>query len=164
MKRRNGALTRSEFLEFVKHVDKRFVELVGELKAQRHWTEVVVGGFQRRAGRNLEEMVAGCLRVALDMSGIRPEHLKLRQKLADEQGEIGPPGREYEIDLCASDGKSFLFEIKSTAGPEDIQRFSDKADLAAKKWGLKDPGRVFVTLEKSGEIQEACLRLQVTLA
>jgi hypothetical protein len=45
-----------------------------------------------------------------------------------------------------------------------VQRFSDKADLAAKKWGLKDPQRVFVTLEKGGEMQEICLRLGVTLA
>lgn len=135
-----------------------------ELKAQRHWTEIVVGGFQRRAGRNLEDMVAGCLRVALDMSGIKKEALKLRQRLVDEKGEIGPPGRTYEIDLYAADGRSFVFEIKSYAEPEDVERFSDKAYLAAQKWGLKDPQKVFVTLEKGGEIQETCLRLGVTLA
>lgn len=169
--RANNAITRSEFFAFVKQVDRRFEQVVEELKAQRqelkdqrHWTEIVVGGFQRRAGKNLEEMVAGCLRVALDMSGIRKESLKLRQKLLDDKGRIGPAGREYEIDLCLSDSKAFLFEIKSYAEPEDVQRFSDKADLAAEKWQLQSPGKVFVTLEKSVEIEETCLRFGITLA
>jgi hypothetical protein len=182
---RNDYLTRSEFRDFVERADRRFLSVLEEpktqreelkslgrgleaqgeeLRAQRHWTEIVVGGFQRRAGRNLEEMVAGCLRVALDMTGIKKEGLKLRRKLLDEKGEIGPPGREYEIDIYASNGKSFLFEIKRYAEPEDVQRFADKADLAVKKWGLEDPGRVFVTLEKSGEMQETCLRFGITLA
>jgi len=124
----------------------------------------VVGGFQRRAGRNLEEMVAGCLRVALDMIGIRKESIQLRRKLVDDQGEIGPRGRQYEIDLFAENGKNGFFEIKSMAEPEDVERFADKADLAARKWGISDAQKVFITLEKGGEVQETCLRLRVRLA
>jgi hypothetical protein len=112
-KKADDYLTRAEFRDFFERVDRRFLEVLGELKGQReelkgqreelklqreelkaqhHWTEIVVGGFQRRAGRNLEEMVAGCLRGALDMTGIRKEGLKLRQKLIDEKGEIRSSG------------------------------------------------------------------------
>jgi hypothetical protein len=175
---RNGHITREEFMIFAKQVDRRFEqvdrrfeEIVSELKAQReelkaqrHWTEVVVGGFQRRAGRNLEEMVAGCLRVALDMAGIRKEGIRMRQKFVDREGLIGLPGRSYEIDLYASDGTTFFFEIKSVAEPEDVERFAEKAKLASRILGVRKARKVLVTLEKGSEVQRACRRWRVTLA
>jgi len=41
-------------------------------------------------------------------------------------------GREYEIDLYASDTIPLVFEIKSYAEKEDVERFNDKAELFKK--------------------------------
>jgi hypothetical protein len=113
---------RSEFYEYMKKSDERFERLLQELRAFREdtnrrfeafdkrfdkvdrdfsdlkdWVGRVVGGFQRRAGRNQEDAVAGTLRIALGKE-VKPEHIMMRRKIRDDEGLIGRAGREYEID------------------------------------------------------------------
>ena len=132
-----------------KDMDRRFDD-------QKDWVGTVVGGFQRRAGRSLEDAVAGTLRVALRRKDIKPESLKLREKILDDEGLIGPKGRSYEIDLYGYNGESIIFEVKSYAEEEDVLRFNDKAELAKQKLGLVNPMKVFVTLDKSRDMIRAC--------
>ena len=114
----------------------RFDKVDTDFKDLKDWVGIVVGGFQRRAGRNLEDAVAGTLRIALDKE-VKLENIRMRTKIMDDDGMIGPKGRSYEIDLCVTNTESMIFEIKSYAEEEDIERFNDKAELALKHISLK---------------------------
>jgi len=143
-------------------IDKRFEEVYHrfdkmdrDFKDLKDWVGIVVGGFQRRAGRSLEDAVAGTLRIALGRE-VKPENIMMRKKITDDEGLIGPKGRSYEIDLCVTDTESLIFEIKSYAEEEDIERFNDKAELAIKKLGLKKVEKSLITLEKRPSVVELC--------
>ena len=143
-------------------IDKRFEEVYHRFDKMdrdfndlKDWVGIVVGGFQRRAGRNLEDAVAGTLRIALGRE-VKPENIMMRKKITDDEGLIGPKGRSYEIDLCVTDTESLIFEIKSYVEEEDIERFNDKAELAIKKLGLKKVQKALITLEKRPLVMELC--------
>jgi len=132
----------------MKRSDERFERLFNELRESREesnrrfeamerrfdnledWVGIVVGGFQRRAGRKLE-------------------------------GMIDPKGREYEIDLYITDGESLIFEIKSYAEEEDVERFNDKAELAKKKLNLKSAKKAIITLEKHPSFVRFCEQMGI---
>ncbi|MCW3138649.1 MAG: hypothetical protein N2V76_09620 [Methanophagales archaeon] len=133
----------------------RFDKMDRDFKDLKDWVGIVVGGFQRRAGRSLEDAVAGTLRIALGRE-VKPENIMMRKKITDDEGLIGPKGRSYEIDLCVTDTESLIFEIKSYAEEEDIERFNDKAELAIKKLGLKKVEKALITLEKRPLVMELC--------
>ena len=148
-------------------IDKRFEEVYHRFDKMdrdfndlKDWVGIVVGGFQRRAGRNLEDAVAGTLRIALGRE-VKPENIMMRKKITDDEGLIGPKGRSYEIDLCVTDTESLIFEIKSYAEEEDIERFNDKAELAIKKLGLKKVVKALITLEKRPSVVELCDRFGI---
>ena len=143
-------------------IDKRFEEVYHrfdkmdrDFKDLKDWVGIVVGGFQRRAGRSLEDAVAGTLRIALGRE-VKPENIMMRKKITDDEGLIGPKGRSYKIDLCVTDTESLIFELKSYAEEEDIERFNDKAELAIKKLGLKKVEKALITLEKRPSVVELC--------
>ena len=143
-------------------IDKRFEEVYHrfdkmdrDFKDLKDWVGIVVGGFQRRAGRSLEDAIAGTLRIALGRE-VKPENIMMRKKITDDEGLIGPKGRSYKIDLCVTDTESLIFELKSYAEEEDIERFNDKAELAIKKLGLKKVEKALITLEKRPSVVELC--------
>ena len=143
-------------------IDKRFEEVYHrfdkmdiDFKDLKDWVGIVIGGFQRRAGRSLEDAIAGTLRIALGRE-VKPENIMMRKKITDDEGLIGPKGRSYKIDLCVTDTESLIFEIKSYAEEEDIERFNDKAELAIKKLGLKKVEKALITLEKRPLVMELC--------
>ncbi|RCV64212.1 hypothetical protein C5S53_09875 [Methanophagales archaeon] len=148
-------------------VDKRFEEVYRRFdkvdrdsKDLKDWVGIVVGGFQRRAGRSLEDAVAGTLRIALGRD-VKPENITMRKKVMDDEGMIGLKGRSYEIDLCLTNTGSMIFEIKSYAEEEDIERFNDKAELVKKKLGLKKVEKVLITLEKHPSVVKQCDKLGI---
>jgi len=178
---------RGEFYEFMKRSDERFEKLLQELRAFREdtdrrfeavdrrfdkmdsdfkdlkdWVGIVVGGFQRRAGRSLEDAVAGTLRIALGKD-VKPENITMRKKIRDDEGLIGRAGREYEIDLCITNGESMIFEIKSYAKDDDIENFNDTAELAIKKLGLKKAKKALVTFDKRTSVVKLCDRYGILL-
>ncbi|MEK7813878.1 MAG: hypothetical protein AAB296_08965 [Candidatus Desantisbacteria bacterium] len=150
-----------------KQMDKRFEAMQQQMderfQAQNDWIGVVVGGFQRRAGRSLEDAIAGTLRVALKRPDVKPENLKMRQKITDDNGLIGPKGRSYEIDLWIHNSESMVFEVKSYAEIEDAVRFNDKAELTIQKLGLSHPSKIFITLGKDREMTNVCNELGIEL-
>jgi hypothetical protein len=150
-------------------VDKRFEEVYRRFdkvdrdsKDLKDWVGIVVGGFQRRAGRSLEDAVAGTLRIALGRE-VKPENITMRKKIMDDEGMIGLKGRSYEIDLCLTNTESLIFEIKSYAEEEDIERFNDKAELVKKKLGLKKVEKALITLEKHPSVVKLCDKLGILL-
>jgi len=73
-------------------IDKRFEEVYHrfdkvdrDFKDLKDWVGIVVGGFQRRAGRSLEDAVAGTLRIALGRE-VKPENIMMRKKITDDEG------------------------------------------------------------------------------
>ena len=62
----------------------------------------------------------------------------------------------FEIDLCITNEDCLIFEIKSYAEEEDIERFNDKAELAIKKLGLKKVEKALITLEKHPSVLKLC--------
>jgi hypothetical protein len=143
------------FEEMREDTNRRFDKVDRDSKDLKDWVGVVVGGFQRRAGRSLEDAVAGTLRIALGRE-VKPENITMRKKIIDDEGLIGLKGRSYEIDLCLTNTESLIFEIKSYAEEEDIERFNDKAELVKKKLGLKKVVKALITLEKHPSVVKLC--------
>ena len=54
-----------------------------------------------------------------------------------------------------------VFEIKSYAEEEDIERFNDKAELAVRKLNLKKMEKAFITLEKHPSFVKRCKQLGI---
>jgi hypothetical protein len=110
-------------------VDQRLEQMTAEIRGLRDWMELNVGGFQTRAGRRLEDVVAGAFCYGLERQDIHPEHVKLRQKIVDQQGIVFRPGKEREVDLIAVGSEIIVFEVKSTADHDDIDDLADKVKL-----------------------------------
>ena len=51
--------------DLTQKIDDLRADLTGQMSDLRDWVEIVVGGFQNRAGKNLENVVAGALRIGL---------------------------------------------------------------------------------------------------
>jgi hypothetical protein len=79
----------------------------GDLRDHSHRMDLVVGGFSRRAGRNLGDAVAGTLRVGMGMRDLKPEDVRWRQKVSDADGLMGPPGRSCKYDPLVQDGEAW---------------------------------------------------------
>jgi hypothetical protein len=151
-----------KFEEMREDMNRRFEAVDSDFKDLKDWVGIVAGGFQRRAGRSLEDAVAGTLRIALGRD-VKPGNITMRKKVVDDEGLIGPAGRKYEIDLCITNGECLIFEIKSCAEEEDIERFKDKAELAIKKLGLKKVEKALITLEKRPSIVELCDKFGISV-
>jgi hypothetical protein len=103
--------------------------LIGEVRGLRHWMELNVGGFQTRAGRRLEDVVAGAFCYGLRRNDIEPQNVRLRQTLEDTQGIVWRPGRKREVDIIAVGQEIIVFEVKSTADQDDIEDLAEKVTL-----------------------------------
>ncbi len=124
----------------------------------------VVGNLQSRVGRNLEDTVAGALRYALNRRDILPENIQLRKSFVDAHGEIGPPGRDYEIDILIDNSTVVVFEVKSNCNTRDLLHFNDKAEFI-RKWDYPDKvvEKVMLTLEKNDFLRSKCQELGIML-
>ncbi len=64
-------------------VDRRFDKMDRDFVDLKDWVGIVVGHFQTRAGRNLEDAIAGTLRITLGRD-VKPENITMRKKIIDE--------------------------------------------------------------------------------
>jgi len=137
-------------------VDQRFEQVIAEIHGLRDWMELNVGGFQTRAGRRLEDVVAGAFAYGLRRPDLQPEHVKLRQKIVDAQGVVFRPGKEREVDIIAVGSEIIVFEVKSTADDDDIDDLADKVKLV----GHLNPGKqvqgVLVMLGAESDHRRLC--------
>ena len=150
------------FEEMREEMNQRFAMVHSDFNDLKDWVGIVVGHFQTRAGRKLEDAIAGALRIALKKE-VSPENITLRKKIMDEEGLICPAGRKYEIDLYITNEESLVFEIKSVAEEEDIERFNDKAELAIKKLKLRNAGKALITLDKHPSVVKLCNQFGITV-
>ena len=144
--------------DLTQKIDDLRADLTGQMSDLRDWVEIVVGGFQNRAGKNLENVVAGALRIGLERPDISEEHIRLRQKLVDVNGDIFKPGKQKEVDIIAHNGEWLVFEIKSTPDMDDVDEFADKVALVRLQHPDKQVSGVFITLVQDEDVREECLR------
>jgi predicted nuclease with TOPRIM domain len=113
----------------LEHIDQQFEDMKHEIHGLRDWMQLNVGGFQTRAGKRLEDVVAGAFCYGLNQGDIRPEHVKLRQKITDVDGWVYRAGKTREVDIIALGQNMIVFEVKSTADHDDIDDLADKVEL-----------------------------------
>ena len=165
---------RSEVNERFEKIDGRFEKIDGrfekidvqleqmkqqttEIKDRTDKLDLTVGGFQRRAGRKLEDMVAGALRFGLKRQDVSADNVRLRQKLADVEGVVGPAGRTYEVDILIDNGSLLVFEVKSAACKvEEVDRFADKVQLVRRQHPDKAVEGALISLEPADRVKARC--------
>ena len=147
---------RSEVNERFDLMDQRFSDL-------RDWVEMIVGRFQTRSGRKLEDVVAGTMRLVLGRDDIVSENVRLRQPLEDEDGMIGPSGRRYEVDILVDNSTLLVFEVKSVCEVEDVDRFADKVGLMRTLHPDKTVDGVIVTMAPLDEVETRCVEWGIKL-
>ena len=148
-------------------IDGRFEKIDGQLEQMKQQTAEIkdksdkialaVGGFQRRAGRKLEDVVAGALRFGLKRQDVSADNVRLRQKLADVEGVVGPVGRTYEVDILIDNGSLLVFEVKSAASKaEEVDRFADKVELVRRQHPDKAVEGALISLEPADSVKARC--------
>ncbi len=121
-------------------------ELVQRMDGLQNWVEMITGGFQDRAGRSLEEVVAGAFAFGLKRPDVKPEHIRLRQKIYDPDGLVFKAGKQKEVDIIALNGELLLFEVKSGSKLDDMDSFADKVELIRLQNPDKRVSGVFISL------------------
>jgi hypothetical protein len=143
--------------------DEQFGEIRQSFSDLKSWGETIVGGFQNRAGRKLENMVAGTLRLALNRKDIDPSSIRLRQKIKDNDGIIGLKGRSYEIDILADGDSLLVFEIKSMCNMEMAERFADKVTLIKQLYPDNKVSGALVSLESDPKVIGYCRKHDIAV-
>ncbi len=143
--------------ERFEQIDERFEQMRQQLAYTDAKVDLTVGGFQRRAGRKLENMVAEVLRFGLKRQDVSADNVRLRQKLADGEGVVGPAGRTYEVDILIDNSSLLVFEVKSAACKvEEIDRFADKVALVRRQHPDKAVEGVLISLEPAHTVKARC--------
>ena len=137
-------------------VDSRFEQMDQRFSDLKDWVEMIVGRFQTRSGRKLEDVVAGTMRLVLGRDDIRSENVRLRQPLEDRDGMIGPSGRRYEVDILVDNSTLMVFEVKSVCEVEDVDRFGDKVALMRALHPEQAVEGVIVTMAPLSEVEARC--------
>ena len=128
-----------------------------EIKDKSDKIVLAVGGVQRRAGRKLEDVVAGALRFGLKRQDVSTDNVRLRQKLADVEGVVGPVGRTYEVDILIDNSSLLVFEVKSAACKvEEVDRFADKVELVRRQHPDKAVEGALISLEPADSVKARC--------
>ena len=154
---------RSEVNERFEKVDERFDQMDQRFSDLRDWVEMIVGRFQTRSGRKLEDVVAGTMRLVLGRDDILSENVRLRQPLEDVDGMIGPSGRRYEVDILVYNSTLLVFEVKSVCEVEDVDRFADKVALMRTLHPDKTVDGVIVTMAPLNEVETRCVEWGIKL-
>lgn len=145
-------------------IDERFEEISQQIAYMSQQiartdakVDLTVGGFQRRAGRKLENMVAEVLRFGLKRQDVSADNVRLRQTLADVEGVVGPAGRTYEVDILVDNSSLVVFEVKSAACKvEEIDRFADKVALVRRQHPDKAVEGALISLEPADTVKARC--------
>lgn len=161
---RSGAETfQSEMATFRSEVNERFDDMDQRFSDLRDWVEMIVGRFQTRSGKKLEDVVAGTMRLVLGRDDIVSENVRLRQPLEDADGMIGPSGRRYEVDILVDNSTLLVFEVKSVCEVEDVDRFADKVALMRTLHPDKTVEGAIVTMAPLNQVEARCVEWGIKL-
>jgi len=129
----------------------------------RDWVELIAGRLQNRVGRNIEDVVAGALRLGLSRSDIRPDSVKMRQKIHDPTGLVYKPGKQKEVDMIVQNGELLVFEVKSAPKPDDVDVFAEKVELVRLQNQDKLVQGVFIAVGVDDNIRRECAARDILL-
>ena len=102
-------------------------------------------------------MVAEVLRFGLKRQDVSADNVRLRQKLADGEGVVGPAGRTYEVDILIDNSSLLVFEVKSAACKvEEVDRFADKVELVRRQHPDKAVEGALISLEPANTVKARC--------
>ena len=161
---RSGSETfQSEMVTFRSEVNERFDDMDQRFSDLRDWVEMIVGRFQTRSGKKLEDVVAGTMRLVLGRDDIVSENVRLRQPLEDADGMIGPSGRRYEVDILVDNSTLLVFEVKSVCEVEDVDRFADKVALMRTLHPDKTVEGAIVTMAPLNQVEARCVEWGIKL-
>jgi hypothetical protein len=123
---------------------------------QEAWLSYVTGNLRAEKGRTMEDLVAVALSYGLKHPDIKPEHIRLRQKLVDTEGRVFKPGFVTEVDLIAEDSQLTVFEVKTTAKTGDVDVFALKVELVAAQNPDEQVRGVFIMLGAGADVRQRC--------
>ncbi len=147
----------------IEQLQQDFSHMRLDMAGLRDWSELTIGRLQTRAGRKLEDVVAGALRFGLKRSDISPEHITLRQKIYDPTGLVFAPGKQKEVDIIAQNSSLLVFEVKSAPDPDDVDSFADKVKLVSLQNPDKHVSGVFITLSPEDDVRQKCKECGIQL-
>jgi hypothetical protein len=159
--RREQAEIRKELQKAMTRVDEamaRVDEAMARVDGAVNAIQLASGGIQRRAGRRLEDTMAGVFRYALGMKDIKPESIKLRQKI--------PLGEKtIEVDLMMHNNKVYMFEVSFYVDDDKAEKLGERIDAVCKHLGLKreDTEIILISLDRSLEAMETARRYGIIL-
>lgn len=120
------------------------------------WIDYNLGNLRSQKGQQLEDMVAMALRYGLENPTIKPESLRLQQKLVDTTGEVFYEGYTSEVDLMTENGELTVFEVKATAKVGDVYHFAQKIKLVAVQNPSQPVKGVLICLATGDEVAKQC--------
>lgn len=142
---------REDFNRFAMEATRRFDAVVHELRTQR----LHVSRLSGRLGYGYEYLVRDLVEEFVGKALTRSERLVLK----DTQGEVFGVPADIEFDLLASDGETYLCEVRSHIEPDDVLSFHRKALFAEKQIG-----RPFVRVMIGATMEAAAERLMKSLS
>jgi exonuclease VII small subunit len=140
--------------EAMARVDSSVIRVDGAVEA----IQIASGGLQRRAGRKLEDTLAGVFRYALRTRDIKPESIKLRQKI--------PIGEKIiEVDLLMHDNKTYMFEVSFYVDDDKAEKVGERIQAVCKHLGLKreDTQIILISLDRTPEAIEVANKYGIIL-
>ena len=157
--RKDILLSRREIIK-TQHAQEMMIKRMDGMKA---WIDYNLGNLRNQKGQGLEDMVAMALRYGLENPTIKPESLRLQQKLVDTTGEVFYEGYTSEVDLMTENGELTVFEVKATAKTGDVYLFAQKMKLIA----IQHPGQpvkgVLICLAARDEVAKECAYHKIKL-
>lgn len=145
-------LSKREIIK-VQHGQEMMMKRMDGMQA---WMDYNLGNLRSQKGQQLEDMVAMALRYGLENPTIKPESLRLQQKLVDTTGEVFYKGYTSEVDLMTENGELTVFEVKATAKRGDVYLFAQKIKLIA----IQNPDQpvkgVLICLAARDEVAKEC--------
>lgn len=157
--RKEILLSRREIIK-TQHTQEMMIK---RMDGMQTWMDYNFGNLRNQKGQQLEDMVAMALRYGLENPTIKPESLRLQQKLVDTTGEVFYKGYTSEVDLMTENGELTVFEVKATAKVGDVYLFAQKMKLIA----IQHPGQpvkgVLICLAARDEVAKECDYHQIKL-
>ncbi len=132
--------------------DKRFEELITAMN--KHFETIdnslkilslSVARIESKEGILFHQTVLDLMKNTLQLENILPEKIR-KEVISDLKGEIFFPGYTTDIDVLIENTNTYLVEVKSTAGSEDITQFLQNAKLFKKVSGKQPTQLILITL------------------
>ena len=134
-------------------MDQRYEEVARAIKD----LSLSIARIESKEGIKFEKTVLELMKDTLKLENIAPEKIR-KEILSDPRGEIFFPGYTTDIDVLVENDNTYLIEVKSTTGSEDITHFLLNAKLFKKRSGKIPTQLILVTLR----INQSTYRLAQT--